>query len=76
VLRPFDLDGLVRLGVGQVRGHVGADVTFALRLLALLGRLGGREADRQARLLAEAFETTGAPEEDRARVRAAAPGSG
>jgi len=74
VLRPFDLDGLVRLGVGQVRGHVGADVTFALRLLALLGRLGGREADRQARLLAEAFETTGAP--DRARVRAAAPGSG
>ena len=71
VLLPTEFDALVRLAFAQVCGHVGGDVTLALRVLGLLERVGGAEATRQADVLAERFGQSGAPAEERARVRAA-----
>jgi len=76
VLLTEDIDGLVRLAFAQVCAQVGDDPTLALRLLGLLERIGGTEATRQAHLLAERYEGSGAPAEERARVRAAAPTRG
>jgi uncharacterized membrane protein len=66
---------LVQLGVEQVRSALGPDPVPALALLQTLGRVrraapAEREAARQAALVVEQFDATGALAADREQVRA------
>jgi len=69
-----DLGALVRLGIEQARGAIGRDPVVALAVLEALGRAhraapAEPEPARQAGLVVEQFDATGAPADDRARVR-------
>lgn len=73
-----DLDDLVRLGFDQVRLDASHDAVIAVRMLELLAAVrraavhaggGCTEAERQARLLVEAFEGAARTADDARRVR-------
>lgn len=70
----LELDGLVRLGFGQVRVKCGSYPALCVRLLELLRRIdaaasgGSAECARQARLIGRAVATAGIPDEDVAMV--------